>query len=158
MYSPQKQFDIIESIHSWYGIGYSKKVIFKLIDLIKKGGLAFIVIGTKGDNLAFKIKEKFERLNVPFIPMLFFEDLEAKLNKLDLWGDGLVLCKEKFEIEYPPLVEFGKLTQTGIILAQFYSMGKIDLNDTILQNELVTFYQEIKTPVHISGVIEIWKI
>lgn len=155
-YRTNLSFDVIESIHSWYGMAGDEKHILKLISLLKENGIAFVALGAKGNNLAFRIKEKYGEMRVPFIPIRFFEDFQDDVKKISHKYKVQFKVK-KFELEYPPLTENGRLTSLGIILAKFYSVGYIDLTSDLTRKELIKFYHSLKKPIHVLGGMILWK-
>ena len=150
------QFDIIESIHSWYGMAGNYKYLNKLVSLLKPNGIGIIVMVAKAKSLSYKIKCKFRELDIPFIPINFYEDLQDDAQKT------LVTCNVRIkedmtQFTYPPLIENDDLTLLAESIIYFYSYGNADLTNRYLKNIFISFFKEMETPVQNIGSMIICK-
>jgi len=104
-YSPIKQYDVVISQHSWYGIGSDIKNFEKLRDILTDGGVCFIMLNPKGNLSQIAMQNNNEN---PFSS----DDLDGPLTACGLRFERVTSynddnTRQSFCVD-------GKLTQHGL--------------------------------------------
>jgi SAM-dependent methyltransferase len=109
-YTPTQKYDLVLAQHSWYGIGADSKYVYKLINSLNEGGIAFVMLSGEDTISLVAWKAMGEK-------GFSAEDFEKSLSDSGVSFDTIEEESDTYTRE--SFYKDGRLTQAGIDLCGY---------------------------------------
>jgi ubiquinone/menaquinone biosynthesis C-methylase UbiE len=141
-YVSDNKFDIVESVHSFYGFIDNDVLIKKFIGFIKYNGLGFVVLDMKNSNVLNQIKDYLIEHKIDTFNYKYAEDLLSQLNEYK----NIDVNYETKDIKLN-LISKNRFTNTAKSIIGFLSKGNFDWNNEKHKENIFNFIKKIDDPV-----------
>lgn len=152
-YEVNKSFEVIESIHSFYGL-IEIEYITKLLSFLSSDGIAVVVLDNRENNIFYKLKNYLIENKIATLPSYkYAEDFLLLLDKIS--GIKYNVTKQNICCD---LIFNHKPNYTASSIIDFLSLGTFDWNDAVQKQNLTEFIAGINNPVESLSIVSIKKV
>jgi len=142
-YVSDNKFDIVESVHSFYGFIDNDILIKKFIRFIKYSGLGFIVLDMKNNNVLNQIKAYLNEHIIDTFPNYkYAEDLLSQLTGYK----NIDVNYETKDIKLN-LISKNRFTKSARSVIDFLSKGNFDWDNEKQKENIFNFIKKIDDPI-----------